>query len=57
MEEYKRCAMCGEKKPISLFYKNTRTKDGLHSYCISCTRSLLDNGTNLFNIKKTKIDF
>jgi len=32
------CARCGKTKPISEFHKNTRSKDGLHSYCKSCNK-------------------
>lgn len=36
----KRCSKCKETKPVSEFYKNRRTKDGLASYCQKCDRQL-----------------
>lgn len=30
------CARCHKQKPLSEFHKNSRTKDGLHSYCKKC---------------------
>lgn len=33
------CVRCGEEKPISEFHQNTRSKDGLHSYCKICNKS------------------
>lgn len=35
----KKCACCGIVKNISEFHKNSRNKDGLHSYCKSCNAS------------------
>jgi len=32
----KKCTVCVEDKPFSDYYKNNRTKDGLHSHCKSC---------------------
>ncbi len=32
----KKCAFCQDTKPITEFHKNSRSKDGLHSYCKSC---------------------
>ncbi len=32
----KRCARCGEDKPLSEFHRNSRSRDGLHSYCRKC---------------------
>ncbi|QOX64228.1 hypothetical protein FRZ06_13205 [Anoxybacterium hadale] len=32
----KKCALCGQEKNISEFGKNSRNKDGLHSYCKEC---------------------
>lgn len=34
----KKCTKCGEDKPASLFYKQTKSKDGLHSYCKPCDK-------------------
>jgi len=35
----KRCARCGKQKPFSEFHKNSRNKDGLHSYCKECNKA------------------
>lgn len=35
----KRCAKCGEVKPVSEFYKSKESKDGLQSYCKECHRA------------------
>jgi hypothetical protein len=32
----KRCTKCGETKPLSKFYRNRNTPDGMHSWCRSC---------------------
>lgn len=32
----KKCACCGIEKDITEFHKNSRNKDGLHSYCKAC---------------------
>lgn len=37
MTETKRCACCGEEKPVGSFHKNKTSKDGLFSYCKVCT--------------------
>jgi hypothetical protein len=34
----KRCPDCDTTKPITLFYKNKASKDGLHPYCIECAK-------------------
>lgn len=33
------CVRCGETKPASEFYKDKKTKDGLHSYCKDCSKA------------------
>ena len=30
------CTKCGKELPISDFYRNVKTKDGLHNYCKTC---------------------
>lgn len=35
-EPSKICASCGIDKPVGEFRKNTRNKDGLHSWCETC---------------------
>ena len=37
MEEAKRCSHCKEYKPLEMFCRNKRTKDGLHFVCKECT--------------------
>ena len=34
----KKCTMCGQYKPITEFYKRVRSRDGLNSRCIECTK-------------------
>lgn len=36
--EKKRCVRCGEDKSLSEFHRNSRSKDGLHSYCKKCNK-------------------
>lgn len=36
--ETKKCPSCGNELPISQFYKNAATKDGLQSYCKACLK-------------------
>ena len=38
----KRCAQCGETKPLSEFHKNKLRRDGVQTYCRSC-RALIDH--------------
>lgn len=33
----KKCSHCGETKPITEFNKNSKTKDGLKSWCRQCS--------------------
>jgi hypothetical protein len=33
------CVRCKEVKPISEFHKNSRSSDGLHSYCKDCNKA------------------
>lgn len=32
----KRCPKCGQTKPVSEFYRNLRTADGLQVWCKEC---------------------
>lgn len=34
----KRCARCGEEKPLDDFWRETARLDGRRSYCKSCSR-------------------
>ena len=34
------CAKCGNEKPIDEFYRSRKSKDGHHSYCKECQRSV-----------------
>lgn len=38
MKQVKYCGGCDTTKPISEFYKNISTKDGLHYACMACHR-------------------
>lgn len=42
MSDVKRCSKCGEDKPVSEFYKNRQTKDGLQPECKSCKNKYQD---------------
>lgn len=33
------CVKCKEEKPVSEYHKNSRSSDGLHSYCKECNRA------------------
>lgn len=35
-EAVKRCSCCGMVKPVSKFYRRTKSKDGYQSQCIRC---------------------
>jgi hypothetical protein len=35
----KACRRCGKEKPLSDFYKNNATRDGLTYWCKDCTRT------------------
>lgn len=34
----KTCARCNQAKPLSDYHRNSRNKDGLHSYCKACNK-------------------
>ena len=34
----KACSRCGKSKPLSEFYKNARSNDGLQAYCKECSK-------------------
>lgn len=36
--ETKTCIRCLTEKPTAEFYKNTKSSDGLQSYCIECSK-------------------
>lgn len=38
MADGKRCCICGQDRPLALFYKRARSKDGLQAFCIDCGR-------------------
>lgn len=42
----KTCATCGESKPLTEYYKYTRSPDGYHYSCIPC-RKLQNNKSNI----------
>lgn len=37
--ETKKCVHCGQEKPVTEFYKDKHTKDGLQSWCKQCSNS------------------
>lgn len=37
----KKCTKCGRELPLTEFYKNKATKDGLNVYCKSCCSDYL----------------
>lgn len=49
MSGFKKCTCCGQEKSLDNFYKNTRTKDKLTSWCKDCTkkRYLADKQDNV----------
>lgn len=36
MENFKKCSKCGRELPVSEFWKNASTEDGLQTYCKEC---------------------
>ena len=36
MEKLKKCSKCGRELPVSEFWKNASTEDGLQTYCKEC---------------------
>ena len=42
-ELLKKCSKCGEWKPISEFYKDKRSNDGLQSKCKKCRKDYYEN--------------
>ena len=36
MENSKKCSKCGRELPVSEFWKNASTEDGLQTYCKEC---------------------
>jgi hypothetical protein len=41
MSGLKTCACCGEIKPTTSFYKASKSKDKLQSYCKSCATKIV----------------
>lgn len=39
--ETKKCAKCGQEKPLTEFYRNKKSSDGLQSYCKNCAKSFM----------------
>ena len=39
----KHCAHCGQDKPVTEFYRDNHTKDGLQSWCKECSNSRSGN--------------
>lgn len=42
-QETKRCAHCGQDKPMTEFYRDKHTRDGLQSWCKECSNSRSGN--------------
>ena len=42
-DSMKQCPRCGKILPVSEFGKNKNTKDGLQTYCKSCTNQAVKN--------------
>ena len=42
-QKTKRCAHCGQEKPVTEFYKDSHTRDGLQSWCKECSNSRSGN--------------
>lgn len=36
MENLKKCSKCGREFPVSEFWRNASTEDGLQTYCKEC---------------------
>ena len=36
MENLKKCSKCGRELPVSEFWRNASTEDGLQTYCKEC---------------------
>lgn len=43
MIQHKTCATCGEKKPVTSFSRNVRSKDGLLHSCKACLSAKIKN--------------
>ena len=43
LDVLKVCKKCFAEKPTSMFKKDARLKDGLHIYCLDCTREIRRN--------------
>lgn len=42
----KTCAHCGQEKPVTEFYKDSHTKDGLQSWCKKCSNARSNSSRN-----------
>jgi hypothetical protein len=58
-EPLKRCPDCGQRKPLTEFPRNRRSKDGRHSYCKPChnargkeTKDRLYGGSRHYHLKR-----
>ena len=50
--ETKRCTRCGVEKPLEMFCKDKKTKDGLNFWCRECVKKYLES----IKDKKSKMD-
>ena len=52
----KRCGHCKQSKSVNEFYKNTKTKDGLHYWCKKCFNDYVKNRATRKKGHQVKID-
>ena len=52
MIKTKKCAKCGNEYPVTEYYKNHRSKDGLQSYCKRCHAEESRKSAKRFSEKK-----
>lgn len=48
----KKCAKCGNEYPVTEYYKNSKNKDGLQSYCKSCHAAAARESSKRFSEKR-----
>jgi hypothetical protein len=53
-EKVKICRKCGEAKPLSEYYKDTRKRDGCYYICIDCAKQWRANNAEAERLRKQK---